>query len=132
MGFAGLLLWSGFTQYRRELPTFSLKEKVFHWWPLDQDVELSVLSPASSLPRAALLPAVMIMDESSETVNHPQVNVVLYKHVLVMLPHHSNKIKLRQQISLIVAYIYEPNARPSRLYSPQGYVNPSRKVYDGG
>ena len=52
--------------------------------PLDQDLE--ILTP----PRlqhhvclgTAMLPAMMIMDWTSETVSQPQLNVVLYKSCL--------------------------------------------------
>ena len=40
---------------------------------------------------AVMLPALMIMDRTSEPVSQPQLNVVLIRVALVMVPIHNSK-----------------------------------------
>jgi hypothetical protein len=54
---------------------------VFSWLPLDQDIELSAPSPYTCLD-TAMLPALMLMDLTSETISQAQLNVCLDKSCL--------------------------------------------------
>jgi len=51
---------------------------VCSWLPSGEDVELSA-PPAPGLPGCSHVPALMIMDWTSDPVSQPQLNVVLYK-----------------------------------------------------
>ena len=54
----------------------------FSWLQLDQDAELSIPSTALCLLHAAMLSAMMLMDETSETISQAQLNVVFHKSCL--------------------------------------------------
>jgi hypothetical protein len=66
-------------------------KSVFSSLPLEQYVELSAL-PTSCLPGCYHVPALMIMDCTSEIVSQPQfLSVVLIRVALVMVSVHSNE-----------------------------------------
>ena len=60
-------------------------EPVFSCLPSEQDLELSA-PPVSCLPGHCHVPALMIMDSTSEPVSQPQISVVL-----VMVSVHNSK-----------------------------------------
>ena len=58
--------------------------------PLEQDGELSA-PPGPCLPERCHAPALMTMNQTSEPVSQPQLNVVLLRVALVIVPVHSGK-----------------------------------------
>jgi len=70
---------------------------VFSCLPLGEDVERSAL-PAPCLPGCYCVPALMIIDSTSEPVSQPQLSAVLIGVALVLVLVHSRKT-LRQPIS---------------------------------
>jgi hypothetical protein len=63
---------------------------VFFYQPSGEDIELSS-PPAPCLPGCCHVPAMMIMDQTSEPVSQPQLDVVLIRVALVMVSAHSSK-----------------------------------------
>ena len=57
--------------------------------PSEQGVELS--APPASCLDTTMLPTLMIMDRTSESVSQPQLNVILIRVALVMVSVHSIK-----------------------------------------
>jgi hypothetical protein len=72
-------------------------ESVFSCLPLDKDVELSAPA-APHLPGYYHTPILMIMDWTSESVSQPQLNLVLIRVALVMVPVHSSKTQMKTEI----------------------------------
>ena len=70
----------------------SVEERASSWLPSDEDVKF--LAPlALCLLQAAMLPTMITMDETSETVSEPQLNISLCKSCLG-LSLHSNQTPL--------------------------------------
>ena len=67
--------------------------------PSDEDIELSA-PPASCLLECCYAPALMTMDETSEPVSQPQLNVVLIRIALVMVSVHRSKPLVKHRITL--------------------------------
>ena len=76
---------------------------LFSWQSSDEDVELSApLIPC--LPGCCHVPALMIMDRTSEPVSQLQLNEVLIRVALVILSVHSSKTLRQLPISKLLIY----------------------------
>jgi hypothetical protein len=72
-----------------ETPPGFLQETVSFWLPLDQDVKLSAPFSATSLPAGCMLPAMTIMDATSENENVNVFKISISLRIQNLLTHET-------------------------------------------